>query len=116
MKKLLILFCVFSLGIAQAQGTKPTYVAQGNLVKATYYFANGKIYKQGYFQNSKPTGQWIQFDKKGNKVIIGQYKAGKKVGKWFMYNKKKLREINYKNNTIASVKVWKEDNTQLASN
>lgn len=116
MKKLLILVCILSVSLMQAQDNKqPTYEISGDLVKATYYYEDGSIEKQGYFKDKKLTGEWTQFDKKGNKIAIGHYKEGKKVGKWFMWSKDLLTEINYKNNTIASVNTWKQD-TRVAIN
>lgn len=116
MKKLLLLVCILSVGLMQAQDKKqPTYEISGDLVKATYYYEDGSIEKQGYFKNKKLTGEWTQFDKEGNKIAIGHYKDGKKVGKWFMWKKDLLTEINYKNNIIASVNTWKQD-TRVAIN
>lgn len=115
MKKLLFIACILSVGLMQAQDKQPTYERSGDLVKATYYYEDGSIEKQGYFKNKKLTGEWTQFDKKGNKVAIGHYKDGKKVGKWFIWNKDLLTEINYENNVIASVNTWKQD-TRVAVN
>jgi antitoxin component YwqK of YwqJK toxin-antitoxin module len=99
----------------QAQDKQPTYERSGDLVKATYYYEDGTIEKQGYFKNKKLTGEWTQFDKNGKKITIGHYKNGKKVGKWFIWKKDVLTEINYKDNAIASVHTWKQD-TQLVVN
>lgn len=95
--------------IGFSQKIKPTYKAEGDLVKATYYYDNGAIKTQGFFKDKKLIGQWIRFDENGNKIQLGYYKQGKKVGKWFIWTKESLKEINYKNNTIASVNEWKKD-------
>lgn len=115
MKKLLAIICLLAVSFVQAQEKEPTYEAVGDLVKATYYFEDGSIHKQGFFKDKQLTGQWTQFDRKGNKVSIGYYKLGKKVGTWFQWKENKLRQVNYQNNTIASVSTWKED-TKLAVN
>ncbi len=115
MRKLIILFCVFSISCVNAQEKAPTYTKSGDLVKATYYYSDGSIKSQGFFKDKLLTGEWTEFDQKGNKIAIGHYKAGKKVGKWFQWNNNILREINYANNTIVSVNTWKED-TKLALN
>ncbi|MFY0602528.1 MAG: nicotinic acid mononucleotide adenyltransferase [Flavobacteriaceae bacterium] len=109
MKKLLFIVCILSVSLMQAQDKQPTYEIAGDLVKATYYYANGSIEKQGFFKNKKLTGEWTQFDQKGNKIAIGHYKKGKKVGKWFIWSKDVLTEINYKNYTIASINTWRQD-------
>lgn len=116
MKKLLAFAFLLSLSIVQAQEKEPTYEAAGDLVKATYYFADGSIHKEGFFKNKKLTGQWTEFDQKGNKIATGFYKEGKKVGTWFQWKKDVLRQINYENNIVASVNIYKKEDTKLAVN
>ncbi|WP_369048332.1 toxin-antitoxin system YwqK family antitoxin [Tenacibaculum sp. UWU-22] len=108
MKKLFGLICILSISFVQAQKIEPTYEKSQDLVKATYYYSNRNIREQGFFKNKKLTGTWTSFDEKGNKTAIAHYKDGKKTGKWFLWQGKMLNEINYKNNTIASVQIWKE--------
>lgn len=115
MKKLLAIACLLAVTLVQAQDKEPTYEAVGDQVKATYYYADGSIHKQGFFKNQKLTGQWTEFDQKGNKIAVGYYKDGKKVGTWFQWKKDVLRQINYENNVIASVNTWRED-TKVAAN
>ena len=115
MKKIVFLAFLFVATVALAQEKEPTYEAVGDLVKATYYFEDGSVHKQGFFKDKKLTGKWTQFDQKGNKVMVGHYKAGKKIGTWFQWKGNVLRQINYKNNTVASVSTWKED-TKVAVN
>lgn len=110
MKKLLTI-CM--MGIATfmfSQENNTTYTTEGDLVKATYYYEDGSIKTQGFFKNNKLTGKWVRFDKNGKKVQIAHYKDGKKVGKWLVWTSEgTLKEINYKDNSIASVNVWKSD-------
>ncbi|MFD2567154.1 toxin-antitoxin system YwqK family antitoxin [Pseudotenacibaculum haliotis] len=115
MKKLLAIACLLAVSLVQAQDKEPTYEAVGDLVKATYYYEDGTVHKQGFFKDLKLTGQWTEFDKQGNKIAVGYYKGGKKVGTWFQWKKNILRQINYENNVIASVSTWKED-TKVAVN
>jgi antitoxin component YwqK of YwqJK toxin-antitoxin module len=115
MKKILALIFLFSISISSAQEVEPAYEKFGDLVKATYYFENGAIKEQGFFKETKLTGKWVSYDKQGEKTRIAHYKAGKKVGKWFAWNKNSLKEINYANNVVVSVKKWSEE-TRLASN
>lgn len=113
MKKLIIAVCMLSVSFMQAQDVKPKYEVEGDLVKATYFYKDGTIKEQGFFKDKKLTGTWTSFDKKGNKVTIGHYEAGKKVGKWFMWKEDGLKEIDFKDNAIASVQTWKEE-TKMA--
>jgi hypothetical protein len=115
MKKILTLIILCLATIGYAQENKPTFKAQGDLVKATYYYEDGSISTQGYFKDKKLTGEWIRFDKQGNKTQIANYENGKKVGKWFVWTKESLKEINYNNNAIVSVNLWKYE-AKLAVN
>lgn len=113
MKKLIVAACILLASVMQAQEVEPKFEKAGDLVKATYFYADGTIKEQGFFKNKKLEGTWVSFDKKGNKTAIGHYEAGKKVGKWFMWKKEGLKEIDFKDNTIASVQTWKEE-TKMA--
>ncbi len=113
MKKLIIAACILSISFLQAQNTEPKFEKSGDLVKATYFYKDGKVKEQGFFKNKKLTGTWISFDTKGNKTAIAHYNAGKKTGKWFIWKEEGLTEIDYSNNVIASVQTWKEE-TKMA--
>lgn len=116
MKKFLAIM-ILSLTIGgYAQDHKPTFKAQGDLVKATYYYKDGAIKTQGFFKDKKLTGEWVRFDKEGNKVQLAYYKNGKKIGKWFVWTSNSLKEINYKSNTIASVNTWKPESKVAINN
>lgn len=107
MKKILTItiFCIATIGYSQE--IKPTYKAEGNIVKASYYYEDGTVSKEGYFKDKKLTGKWILFDKQGNKVQLAFYKDGKKTRKWFFWNEGSLQEVVYNNNAIKSVNFWK---------
>ena len=115
MKKILALIFLFTVSITNAQEVEPTYEKVGDKVKATYYFEDGKVKEQGFFKDAKLTGKWVSYNKEGEKTMIAHYEAGKKVGKWFAWSNSSLKEINYANNTIVSVKTWNEE-TRLAIN
>ena len=115
MKKLLFLACLLTVGFMSAQDLKPSYEIEGEMVKVTYHFEDGTIYKQGFFKDKKLTGTWTEFNKEGDVVAIAHYKKGKKVGTWFQWSKDGLRQINFENSKIASVNSWKE-NERVASN
>ena len=109
MKKLATLIILFAGVIGYSQDIEPTFEAEGNLVKATYYYEDGSISTQGYFLDKALTGEWTRFDRKGNKTQIAYYDNGKKVGKWFVWGNKSLKEINYSNNAVVNVNLWKQE-------
>lgn len=109
MKKFITICILCLAAIGYSQNNQPTFKAEGDLVKATYYFEDGTISTQGYFQDKKLTGEWVRFDKDGNKTQIAYYNEGKKVGKWFVWGDTSLKEINYDNNALVSVNNWKSE-------
>lgn len=115
MKKIVTLLILCLATVGYSQDKKPTFKADGDLVKATYYYADGAISTQGYFKDKKLTGEWIRFDKEGNKIQIAYYDNGKKVGKWSVFTKESVKEINYNNNVIVNVSLNEQD-VNLASN
>ena len=115
MKNLITLIVLCLATVAYSQQNEPTYKAEGDLVKATYYHDNGAVSTQGYFKNKKLTGKWVRYDEEGNKVQMAFYDNGKKVGRWFVWNKGTLKEIHYDNNAIVNVNLWKHE-AKLAAN
>ena len=106
-KAILILVVLFSVGI-YAQDTEPTFEKVGKMVKATYFHENGEIAQTGYLMKGKLHGQWLMYDAKGKKIASGKYVYGKKEGKWFFWEGDLLREVDFEDNKIASVKNWNE--------
>jgi antitoxin component YwqK of YwqJK toxin-antitoxin module len=109
MKKLLLIAVFLVSGVFYAQNEKPVLEQEGNLVKATYYYENGKVKQQGYFKDGKLEGQWKSFDQNGNKTAMGEYVNGEKTGKWFFWDNAQLSEVDYTNNAISSVKNWRQE-------
>jgi len=109
MRKIIALVFLFTVSISNAQEIASKYEKSGEMVKATYYFEDGSVKEQGFFKDAKLTGKWVSYDKEGEKTMIAHYNAGKKVGKWFAWNSTSLKEINYINNAIVSVKNWEEE-------
>ena len=72
------MLCLATIGYAQEK--EPTFIAEGDLVKATYYYEDGSIKTQGFFKDKKVTGEWIRFDIDGKKTQLAFYENGKKVG------------------------------------
>lgn len=109
MKNIVIMaiFCIAAIGYSQ--DIKPTYEAEGDFVKATYFHEDGSVKIEGYFRDKKLTSKWIRFDKQGNKTQLAFYKEGKKTGKWFFWDEDSLREVTYTNNIIKEVNLWKTE-------
>lgn len=101
------MLCLATIGYAQEK--EPTFIVDGDLVKATYYYEDGSVKTQGFFKDKKITGEWTRFDIDGKKTQLAFYDNGKKVGKWFIWSKDSLKEINYENNSIASVNEWRPE-------
>jgi antitoxin component YwqK of YwqJK toxin-antitoxin module len=86
-----------------------------NLIEVVYHHENGLVSQKGtYNLQGKLHGVWESFAEDGSKVASGTYENGKKNGKWFFWNNQTLKEVDYNNNSIASVQEWKEG-TKLAS-
>ena len=109
MKNLMIMAVLLLSSVVNAQENKPVLEQEGDLVKATYYYGNGKVQQQGFFKDGKLEGQWVSFDINGNKKSIAEYSNGEKTGKWFFWNNKTLAEVDYTKNKIEKVKSWREE-------
>ncbi len=109
MKKLIILASLFVGSLIFAQENNPLFEKDGDKVKVTYFYKNGNIKQQGFYKDKLLTGTWATYDENGNKKVVAQYKEGKKVGKWLIWNNGELKEVNYEQNTVASVQTRKED-------
>lgn len=115
MKKYLFIAAILISGFTFAQSTEPVLEAEGQLVKATYYHANGNVQQVGYFKEGKLDGKWTSYDTNGNVVAIAEYASGVKSGKWMYFsNNATTAEVDYSNNKIMAVK--NKSNTALAKN
>ena len=103
MKKYLIIATVLLSGMIYAQDSKPVLEPFGNKLKATYFYENGQVQQEGFFVNGKLEGYWVAYNEDGSKKSSGFYKEGVKVGKWFFANDSSVAEVNFSNNTVASV-------------
>ncbi|HBK70757.1 MAG TPA: hypothetical protein DDZ39_03715 [Flavobacteriaceae bacterium] len=90
----IVLFCVGFLS-AQNQEQKVKLEQKGDLVEATYYYADNQIEQHGFFKKEKLHGTWEYFDKKGLKISKGNYNLGKKTGKWLFWSNGEVREVTY---------------------
>ena len=53
--------------------------------KWIYYYENGFIWSEGYYQNGIREGYSLVYYKSGQKKITGQYKKNLRYGKWKVY-------------------------------
>ncbi len=106
MKKTFLLLAVLFLS-ANAFGQQEKELVlneESNLIEATYYHENGQISQKGTFNLARKLhGEWVSYDEKGNKKSIGSYTNGLKTGKWTFWSGTDKKEVEYDNNTIASV-------------
>lgn len=106
MKKIVVLL-VFALVSTSAFAQKEKELKlneETNLIEATYYHDNGVISQEGTFNLEKKLhGKWISYNEEGEKISIGNYANGLKTGKWIFWSGTDKKEVEYSNNTIASV-------------
>ncbi len=110
MRKILFLAMLMVSGIVFSQSNEPVLEAEGQLVKATYYYDNGAVEQVGYFKDGKLDGKWTSYDVKGNIKAIAEYTNGVKTGKWMYYsNAVCINEIDFSNNQIVAVKNFNQN-------
>lgn len=108
MVKILVACVLFGLSVGNtyAQEKELKVNEDTGLIEAVYYHENGEISQHGTF-NSKGQlhGKWLSFNDKGVKIAEGSYQKGLKSGIWYFWQGDSIREVEYKNNAIASVSV-----------
>lgn len=112
--KNVLLIAVMMLGslvFAQDTQIKPLFEKDNGLTKATYFHDNGAVAQTGFFKDGKVHGEWISYDRAGEKIAVGQYNKGVKTGKWFFWNGKQLSEVDYQDSRIAEITVWNNANS-----
>lgn len=106
MKKIivvLVLVCISFTGFSQTQ-PELKMNHETNLVEATYFHDNGVVSQEGTFNLEKQLhGKWISYNEAGEKIAVGNYTNGLKTGKWSFWAGSDMKEVEYSNNTIASV-------------
>lgn len=109
-----MVFLFVYVGAFAQQERQVRLLEDENLIEAVYYYEDGTISQKGTFNlDGALHGTWESFNAQGEKVSIGLYENGKRQGKWFFWAADELREVDYTDNAIASVHVWKEG-TRLA--
>jgi antitoxin component YwqK of YwqJK toxin-antitoxin module len=99
-----LVFFIFFVYLGFAQEIKPNLEKQGDLIKATYYFDNGKVKEVGFFLNNKLHGEWITFNEEGKKTAVANYENGKKTGKWYVLANGTVKELIYDSNKLVNVR------------
>ncbi|MCB4799826.1 toxin-antitoxin system YwqK family antitoxin [Neotamlana laminarinivorans] len=104
MKALLTFAMAMFVSLTFAQKEKKlTLNEETNLIDVVYYHNNGEVSQTGSFTlDGKLEGNWISYDKEGNKLVSAYYSNGKKVGKWIHWVNGKKKFVNY-NNNVASL-------------
>jgi antitoxin component YwqK of YwqJK toxin-antitoxin module len=103
-KILTLVFTLFFTLIGFCQEIKPKLEKQGDRIKATYYFDNGKVKEVGFFLNNKLHGEWITFNEEGEKTAVANYENGKKTGKWYVLANGTVNELIYDSNKLVNVR------------
>lgn len=109
MKNIVIIVVFLGSLLSFGQQILPQLEEVNGLVKATYFYENGVVQQQGFFNEGKLDGKWISYDEKGDKKSIAEYSNGEKVGKWFFWNSNSLAEVDYAHNTITDIKNWSKE-------
>ena len=106
MKKAILILIALCSTYIYSQGTEPTFEADGDMVKATYFHDNGEIAQIGFMLNGKLHGNWTMFNAEGTKVASGKYIDGKRQGIWYFYEGDMVKEVEFVDNKIAAVRDW----------
>ncbi|MEB3801266.1 membrane-binding protein [Flavobacterium columnare] len=102
-KRISIITLLFTVA-SFAQLIEPEYEIQNNLIKATYYYDNGKIMQEGFYKDGKVHGKWVSYTKEGNELVTGQYESGQKVGTWIFKENGVIAQVNYNDNRLVNLK------------
>ena len=110
MKYYILTFFIAFTFLSQAQTEKErTLEAQGNFILATYYYENGAIQQQGFFNKAGALeGLWSSYDFEGDKLSQGYYSNGAKTGQWLFWADGSLKEVDFVNSKIVNVSEWQQ--------
>ena len=72
MKKYIILAVILFTGTIFAQNAKPVLEPFGNRLKATYFYENGQVQQEGYFENGKIVIELANSDGSFQKEVFGK--------------------------------------------
>ncbi|NHF60417.1 nicotinic acid mononucleotide adenyltransferase [Flavobacteriaceae bacterium TP-CH-4] len=100
---LLVFLFATIVGYAQKE-KKATLNKDTNLIEVVYYHDNGEVSQEGTFDLAgKLHGEWISYNEAGEKTSLGTYYKGQRTGKWFFWADGNMKEVEFKDNAIASV-------------
>jgi len=100
----MVILLIGTVGYAQDIKQKVKHEQKGDLVEATYFYADGSTQQVGTFnKEGKLHGTWISYDTNGNKTAVGEYNNGKKTGKWMFSVNGKINEVYYQNSKITKI-------------
>ncbi|MDT0648576.1 toxin-antitoxin system YwqK family antitoxin [Autumnicola edwardsiae] len=114
-KQMMLIGALAISGAVMAQEKEPVFEKQGELIKGTFYYEDGNIRQEGTYKDGKLHGEWVSYNKEGEKTAIGQYETGQKAGKWFFWTDDNLTEVDYEDSKIASVNSWKNESGLVSS-
>ena len=103
MKKYLLIVVMMVSGVVFSQDNNPVLEAEGQLVKATYYYDNGNVQQVGYFRDGKLDGKWTSYEVNGTIKAIAEYTNGEKSGKWIFSDAITSKEVDFSNNQIVAI-------------
>ncbi|MDT0690891.1 nicotinic acid mononucleotide adenyltransferase [Salegentibacter sp. F188] len=108
-KQMMLIGALVVSSAVMAQEKEPVFEQQGDLIKGTFYYEDGNIRQEGTYKDGELHGEWVSYNKEGEKTTIGQYERGQKTGKWFFWTEDNLTEVDYKDSRISSVNSWKSE-------
>ncbi|MFK7001236.1 toxin-antitoxin system YwqK family antitoxin [Flavobacterium oreochromis] len=104
MKKFMSIVALLFTVVSFSQLIEPKYEIQNDLIKATYYYDNGKVMQEGFYKDGKVHGKWTSYTVEGKESAIGQYELGKKVGIWFFKQEGVIAQVDYNDNSLVKFK------------
>ena len=127
MKFALVTLCVMmTLGLsAQSEyitsyhengSIKVLYSVQDDVVKADFYYDNGKIREVGYLKDGERHGHWQSWSEEGAIVAEAFYRKGQKSGVWLINheNGRLQYELVYRKGKRVAVTEWDKLGNSIA--
>lgn len=103
MKNIIVFTLALFTTVAFAQKEKKVeFNKETNLIEVVYYHDNGEVSQTGSFNlEGKLEGNWISFNKEGEKLVSAFYDNGQKVGKWIHWIDGTQKVVNYTDNVAS---------------
>jgi antitoxin component YwqK of YwqJK toxin-antitoxin module len=102
-------------GALKAKGLEIAGLKEG---KWTFYYENGRVFREIHFQNGIENGEWKMWYENDELYISQLKKSGKTDGEWKEYYENgNIKEIGeYQNNEYFPIDFWDEFGNQLLRN